>query len=43
MPNQELDELRAIKVLFAALERGEASAREHGWLSAEQVEAELGL
>lgn len=40
---QELDELRAIKDLFAALEKGEASAREQGWLSPEQVQEALGL
>lgn len=30
---QELDELRAIKSLFSELEKGEASAREKGWIS----------
>jgi hypothetical protein len=40
---EELDELRAVKSLFAALEKGEVSARKHGWISAEQVEEELGL
>lgn len=40
---KELDELRAIKNLFAALEKGEVSAREQGWISADQVEAELGV
>lgn len=40
---RELDELHAIKGLYAALEKGEASAREYGWLTAEQVEAELGV
>ncbi len=40
---RELDELRAVKELYAALAKGEASAREKGWISADEVEAELGL
>jgi len=40
---QELDELRAMKGLYLELEKGEASARKHGWLSADEVEAGLGL
>jgi hypothetical protein len=40
---QELDELRSIRSLFSELEKGEVSAREKGWISAAQVEAELGL
>ncbi len=40
---QELDELKAVKNLFAALEKGEVSAREKGWISADQLEAELGV
>jgi len=40
---QEYDELRAIKELYTALEKGETSAKENGWISAAQVEAELGL
>ena len=40
---QELDELRATRSLFAALEKGEQSAREHGWLSEDDVDEELDL
>jgi len=40
---QELDELRAMKGLYLELEKGEASARKRGWLSADEVEAGLGL
>jgi hypothetical protein len=39
----ELDKVRALECLFATLEEGEASAREQGWIPAEQVEAELGV
>ncbi|WP_281372282.1 hypothetical protein [Sedimentibacter hydroxybenzoicus] len=38
---QELDELHAIKNLFSELEKGEASTRENGWISADSVENEL--
>lgn len=40
---QELDELRAIKGLFSALERGEASAGEKGWVSLDDAKKALGL
>ena len=40
---QEFDELRALKDLFSALKKGEASTREFGWISADEVEAELGV
>lgn len=40
---KELDELIAMKKLYAALNRGEASAREKGWISADDLEAELGV
>jgi hypothetical protein len=40
---QELDRLIAIKKLFAALGKGEASARSGGWISADDLEAELGV
>lgn len=40
---QELDELRSIRSLFSELEKGEVSAREKGWISTVQVEAELGI
>lgn len=39
----ELDKLRASVKLMAQLEKGEKSAREKGWLSADEVEAKLGL
>jgi prevent-host-death family protein len=40
---QELDQLKATVRLMAKLEEGEKSAREGGWLSADDVEATLGL
>lgn len=40
---KELDELKAVKSLFSALEKGEVSAREKGWMSANEVETALGL
>ncbi|OPJ63823.1 type II toxin-antitoxin system prevent-host-death family antitoxin [Clostridium oryzae] len=40
---KELDKLKATVKLLAKLEEGERSAREKGWISAEDVEAELGL
>ena len=39
----EFDRLRATVALLAQLEKGEKSAREEGWLSADEVEAALGL
>lgn len=39
----ELDKLRATIRLLSKLEEGEKSARDEGWLSAEDVEAKLGL
>lgn len=39
----ELDQLRASVALTAQLEAGEKSARESGWISADDVEAALGL
>lgn len=39
----ELDRLRASVALMAQLEEGEKSARENGWISADDVEAALGL
>lgn len=39
----ELDRLRASLALMAQLEDGEKSARESGWISADDVEATLGL
>jgi prevent-host-death family protein len=39
----ELDKLKSTIRLLAKLEEGEKSAREKGWLSADEVEATLGL
>lgn len=39
----ELDRLRASVALMAQLEVGEKSAREGGWISADDVETALGL
>ena len=39
---QEYDKLKASLALMAKLEEGEKSARENGWLSAEEVERALG-
>lgn len=39
----ELDRLRASVALMAQLEEGEKSAREGDWISADDVEAALGL
>ena len=40
---EEFDKLKAAVQLLAHLEQGEKSARENGWLSADQVEALLGV
>lgn len=39
----EYDRARAANVLFSELAKGEQSARESGWLSAEAVEQTLGV
>lgn len=39
----ELDKLKATISILAMLEEGEKSAREKGWLTADDVEAKLGL
>lgn len=39
----ELDKLRLVNRLFAALEKGESSARQSGWIPAKEVESALGL
>lgn len=39
----ELDCLKATVQLLTKLEEGEQSARKNGWLSADEVEAALGL
>jgi len=38
---KEFDNLRARFNLWTALEKGEKSAREEGWLSADEVEADI--
>jgi len=40
---EDLDQLKATIKLLSTLEEGEKSAREKGWLSAEDVEAMFGL
>lgn len=39
----ELDKMKATIQLLTKLEEGEQSAREKGWLSADEVETALGL
>ncbi len=39
----EYDHMRAVMTLMSKLEEGEESARREGWLSADEVERELGL
>ncbi|HHX60679.1 MAG TPA: type II toxin-antitoxin system Phd/YefM family antitoxin [Epulopiscium sp.] len=43
MKLNELDKLKATIRLLTKLEEGEKSAREKGWLSADDVEAMLGV
>ena len=40
---KDLDKLKSTIRLLANLEEGEKSAREKGWISADEVEAALGL
>ena len=40
---KELEELHAIKTLFSEIAKGEASARQEGRLSADEVEERLGI
>lgn len=40
---EELDRLRASVSLLAQLDSGEKSARENGWISANDIEKALGL
>ena len=40
---EEYDKLKASLALMTKLEEGEKSAREKGWLSADEVEASLGF
>ena len=39
----EYDRMKAMLALMSRLEEGERSAREEGFLSADEVEAELGV
>lgn len=39
----EYDRMKATLTLMSKLEEGEESARREGWLTADEVEAELGL
>lgn len=39
----ELTKLKAVNSLFSALNKGEDSAERQGWISVEEVEAELGI
>lgn len=41
--SEELDQLHAKVKLLASIQGGEESARKGGWLSADEVEAALGL
>lgn len=40
---EELDELMAVKELFTNLQKAEKSAKDEGWIPADQIEAELGV
>ena len=40
---KEYDRMRATIALMSKLEEGEQSARKEGWLSADEVEASLGI
>ena len=41
--NAEYQTAKAMRMLMSELEKGERSAEEHGWLSLEEVEAQLGI
>ena len=43
MDIQDYDKMQARIQLFSELSKGEKSARENGWLSADEVEASLGV
>lgn len=43
MNMKDYDKMKATVALMSALEEGERSAREEGWLSAEDVEKTLGI
>lgn len=40
---KDYDKMKATLTLMSELEKGECSAREEGWLSADEVEKALGL
>lgn len=40
---KDYDKMRATIALMSELQEGEKSAREQGWLSADEVETELGI
>ncbi|WP_029471636.1 type II toxin-antitoxin system prevent-host-death family antitoxin [Blautia producta] len=40
---KDYDKMRATIALMSELQEGEKSAREQGWLSADEVETELGV
>ena len=40
---KDYDKMKATLTLMSELEKGERSAREEGWLSADEVEKALGL
>lgn len=40
---KDYDKMRATIALMSELQKGEKSAREQGWLSADEVETELGI
>ena len=41
--SDDLDQLQATVKLLASIQEGEKAARENGWLSADEVERELGI
>lgn len=41
--SEDLDQLHATVKLLSSIQVGEKSARENGWLSADEVEAVLGI
>lgn len=43
MDMKEYDQMKAELILMSKLAEGEKSAREKGWLSADEVEAALGI
>ena len=43
LDKKDYDKMKATLTLMSELEKGERSAREEGWLSADEVEKALGL